>query len=77
MFYKKDHNLVLEAPSVLNINYLLITNNKDLYEYPVDGWYWFDSKEEAYDYFGITLVVESTEIRFTDMSDIGALWQTI
>jgi len=25
----------------------LFRENKDEYEYPTDGWYWFDSEEEA------------------------------
>ena len=27
---------------------------KDTYAYPVDGWYWFDSHEEACIYFNIS-----------------------
>ena len=26
---------------------------KDTYTYPVEGWYWFDSEEDAYVFFGI------------------------
>ena len=28
---------------------------RDEQTYPVDGWYWFDSREEAYTFFGLSL----------------------
>lgn len=53
-FYKLDGSL-LEAPNfVLNANYQLHKESKDNYTYPVDGWYWFDTVEEAYAFFNIT-----------------------
>jgi hypothetical protein len=58
MFYKKQKNIVLEAPSVLNLKYLLTEEAKVNYILPIDGWYWFDSKEAAYIYFKVELVVE-------------------
>jgi len=33
--------------------YQLFREQKDTYTYPVDGWYWFDTEEQAYNYFGI------------------------
>lgn len=32
---------------------------KDTYTYPVDGWYWFDSEEEACVFFNIPYPPES------------------
>lgn len=51
-FYKLDGQL-LEAPNfVLNKDYTLFKETKDQYTYPVDGWYWFDSIEEAISVLG-------------------------
>jgi hypothetical protein len=33
--------------------YRLFRNEKDTYTYPIDGWYWFDTEQEAYDFFGV------------------------
>lgn len=31
----------------------LLSEEKDLYTYPVEGWYWFDSEAEAREFFGL------------------------
>ena len=55
-FYKNLDGFVLHGPNfVLNKDYELRSETKDEYTYPVDGWYWFDSKEEAYEFFGVEL----------------------
>lgn len=47
-FYKNENGALLYGPNyVLNANYELFKENKEQYVYPVDGWYWFDSEEEA------------------------------
>jgi hypothetical protein len=48
-FYKKqEDNEMLYAPNIVEGNsYVLVAQNKDQYEYPVDGWTWFESEEEA------------------------------
>lgn len=33
----------------------LVRANKDTYTYPVEGWYWFDSAEEAATAFGVSV----------------------
>ena len=56
MFYKKDTE-GLENPELLYGNnvhhkdYILLTQDKDSYELPIDGWYWFDTIEEACQFF--------------------------
>jgi len=34
-------------------SYTLLKEQKDTYTYPIDGWYWFDTEEQAYNFFGI------------------------
>ena len=47
-FYKKDNEELFYAPNIVEGNrFVLVAQDKDQYEYPVDGWYWFDSEEEA------------------------------
>jgi len=47
-FYKNDNGTLLYGPNfVLNKNYELRAENKDQYTYPIDGWYWFESQEQA------------------------------
>jgi len=52
-FYKLDNEL-LEAPNFVHgFGYDLNLITKDTYTYPVDGWYWFDTIEEARIFFNI------------------------
>jgi hypothetical protein len=49
-FYKLDPDgvTVLHGPNfVINANYELHREHKDTYDYPVDGWSWYNSEEEA------------------------------
>jgi hypothetical protein len=47
-FYKKDNEELLYAPNIVEGNgFVLVAQDKDQYDYPVDGWYWFESEEEA------------------------------
>lgn len=51
-FYKKQEDTILYAPNIVEGNgYVLAAQDKDQYEYPVDGWYWFESEEEANNFF--------------------------
>lgn len=53
-FYKLDINRLLYAKNRVNgKNYTLDIQNKDNYVYPINGWYWFDSEEEANVFFNI------------------------
>ena len=61
-FYKKDNDMVLEAPNfVLNKDYELKKETKDTHIYPIDGWYWFYTIEEAYTFLGIEFPKEETK----------------
>jgi hypothetical protein len=53
-FYKLDGELLYAPNFVLNANYELRKETKDEHTYPVDGWYWFDTEEEARLFFNIT-----------------------
>lgn len=57
-FYKLEDNNLQYAPNFVDApNYKLDQELKDTYTYPVDGWTWFDSEEEAYLFMGDQVVL--------------------
>jgi hypothetical protein len=47
-FYKADSGELMFAPnSVHNANYTLQRELADTYDYPVDGWTWYESRDAA------------------------------
>jgi len=47
-FYKRENEELQVAPMfVSGPGFELDVDNKDDHEYPVEGWYWFDSLDEA------------------------------
>lgn len=47
-FYQLHGNELLYAPNfVENLNFQLYAEKHEEYEYPVEGWYWFDGEESA------------------------------
>jgi hypothetical protein len=57
MFYKLLNEETKEysyGPYVHAQEYMLLNEMKDSYTYPIDGWHWFDTEEEARIYFNIT-----------------------
>ena len=55
-FYKLEENILLYSDgSLYNKNYELHQNLKDTYDYPIDGWYWFSSLEDACNYYKLDI----------------------
>jgi hypothetical protein len=56
-FYKVDPSgIVIYGPNYVfgpYDQYKLLREEKDTYTYPIDGWYWFDTEQEAYEFFQI------------------------
>jgi hypothetical protein len=60
-FYKNNNGQLIYGPNyVLSLNYELRKETKDNNIYPVDGWYWFNTEDEAYLFFGIEKKVPPT-----------------
>ena len=58
-FYKLFSDFVAYAPNFVTAPGIeLVRGAKDSYTYPVDGWYWFDSKQEAEAFFGIPIQID-------------------
>lgn len=63
-FYKiEDKNLLFAPNFVFAPGFTLIGEEKDIYEFPVDGWYWFDSLNDANGFFGLPLQPTGQEAR--------------
>lgn len=53
-FFKNDDGLLLEGPNAVYApTFTLLKEDKDIYTYPTDGWYWFDSEDEAREFFNL------------------------
>lgn len=51
-FYKLDNgSLLFGETDVQSAEFDLMRELKDTYTYPVHGWYWFDTREEAKTFF--------------------------
>jgi hypothetical protein len=56
MFVRRDPEYYLVAPNFVEApDYILNACDKDTYTYPIHGWYWFDTLEQAAEFFGVTL----------------------
>lgn len=55
-FYKKDNEQILEGENcIFTPNISMTKETKDDFTYPIEGWYWFDTKEEASVFFNIEI----------------------
>jgi len=60
-FYKIDGDQLLHGPNtVMGADIELLRDEHTFYSYPVSGWYWFDGRAEALQFFG--LAEETTEV---------------
>jgi hypothetical protein len=53
MFYIYNDGFLQSSLSVDGTNIHLVVIDKDTYQYPIQGWYWFDTLEEAKTFFNI------------------------
>lgn len=52
MFYKKESEELINGGELISTPSVTLTKEtKDLYTYPQDGWYWFDTFDEALQFF--------------------------
>lgn len=52
MFYKKEENEILNGGDTVSTPSVILTAcAKDEFTYPQDGWYWFDTFDEALRFF--------------------------
>jgi len=59
-FYKFYTSLLYGPTLVVSADFELYRDQKDTYNYPINGWYWFDSDSDARSFFGLpTLFLDS------------------
>lgn len=56
----QDGGLGYAPHFVENAYFSLYRENKDSYSYPVNGWYWFESENNARTFFGLPLINQQT-----------------
>lgn len=54
-FYSQVGEEILKSDNLFGPGWNLFTVDKDIYTYPVEGWYWFDTDEEAEAFFAMSL----------------------
>lgn len=55
-FYKNDNGSLLVGENfVYTPNFSMTKETKDEFDYPIEGWYWFDSEDEANIFFGLEI----------------------
>jgi hypothetical protein len=47
MYYKRDNEILQQASEIYAPGFVLTPDNHATYQYPIDGWYWFDTLNEA------------------------------
>lgn len=59
-FYKNEDGLLVHGPNYVHGGgFSLVKENKDSYQYPIFGWHWFESEEEAREFLNIPKTIES------------------
>jgi len=67
-FYKRDPGdiLIFGRYFVLNANYHLKRDDHTQYEYPIDGWSWYETEEDARAALGFPTKLEEVFNAMTD-----------
>jgi len=61
-FYKDIDGILHKAPNfVYSPVVTLRAVDKDSYSYPQDGWYWYDTDEEAETSLGVSFPIDESE----------------
>jgi hypothetical protein len=53
-FYKNDDGDLLHGQNyIMAGSYNLFASEKDNYQYPIHGWYWFENEQTAREFFNL------------------------
>jgi hypothetical protein len=56
-FYKTDTGDLSQSNQIFFPDGTFILSDlHEQYTYPIDGWYWFDSEQQAREFFGLPLI---------------------
>jgi hypothetical protein len=77
-FYKREGNTLSIAPNgVYARDFTLLASENATYTLPIDGWHWFDTDKQAYDFFDLPMpsdaVAQPTDtITDEDLDDLAS-----
>jgi hypothetical protein len=71
MFYKKDGESLLQGPMVSMPELTLTADNQAQHTYPINGWYWFDTLDDAINYFAKALLDAETQAKRDKLELLG------
>jgi hypothetical protein len=55
-FYKLENGQLIYGPTFISgPGFEIFANDKDNHTYPINGFYWFDTLEEACNHFGLDI----------------------
>lgn len=75
-FYKNDNGTFLYAPLFVQaLGLLLLRQERDEYTYPIEGWRWFDSKDEAIAAYGVTPPDNEVEVAASFITPKWGAWR--
>ena len=74
-FYKYDEDVFYSPDNVFTGENALLSQMKDTYNYPVDGWYWFNNPQEAATFFGFSYasLLEGEERAIQEANELEAM----
>ncbi len=71
MFYKKDGENLLQGAMVSMPELTLTVDNQSQHTYPINGWYWFDTLDDAINYFAKALLEAETQAKRDKLELLG------
>jgi len=63
-FYRLKDDVLQYGTKIHAPNYTLLAEEHESYTYPVNGWYWFDSADDAEAFFGLNGVSNARWVEF-------------
>lgn len=78
-FYKPNatNDALHKGNSVYSPVVTLLAEERDLHEYPADGWHWFDADAEAVGFFGLPIEGVAAVDPSTDTQQVVSLLQQL
>jgi hypothetical protein len=70
-FYKNEDNNMLYAPETVSGPYYFLSKDEfQNYTYTIDGWYYFNTENEAKDFFGLSNLEEQVQALKTSIRGV-------
>jgi hypothetical protein len=82
MFYKKDGENLLQGAMVSMPELTLTADNQAQHTYPINGWYWFDTLDDAINFYAsksdvTSITPRQARLKLLELGLLDALENTI